>query len=567
MHSYGKDVSELIAFFEPDIALRGQAKTRLMSPKEIESRFMSVNAVAVGKAKQLRAFWDEKRNIHLGIIAFTIFYYIDVCLRSSGKYFWYDEILTLYFSRFSSLSQLWGALHSGIESNPPGFHLLTRASEAIFGENLVGTRMPEIVSFWLLCLCLFRFVDRRAGAAAGFVAMMLPMLSGAYFYAYEARPLIILAALAGMALLCWDNAIGFRAPVTHTGRWLTGFSFCLLAALMMHCYGVLLLIPFASVELYRTIKSRRVDWRVWACLTFPLLPALFLYPAMFRSFRAVSEGTDFAQLFPANWPAVLKVYSFLFTPCLAVLLLFLILVAHHRGSSQVDPQSERLIRFDWDDTLLCIGFAALPAFGVILGKIAHTPYFERYFLSAVLGFCIPFGVIAGTIRSGSYRDSILVTVIAATLVLNFGRLVRHRLTGSGETLVEPSTKKELATTVGKPLIVHPLIEYRTRKGTAPIAVLDPVDFLYLVHYAPELNSRLYYVHPSIDEALRAFEAFRPWSPVKYNPALTGAQLATRFKRFYVYGDAPEYFSKISRLGNIQMLWANGQYLLASVQTE
>src|SRR5690349_18198356 len=211
-----------------------------MSPKEIESRFMSVNAVAVGKAKQLRAFWDEKRNIHLGILAFTIFYFTDVCLRASAKYFWYDEILTVYFSRFSSFTQLWGALHSGIESNPPAFHVLTRASEAIFGENLIGTRMPEIVSFWVLCLCLFYFVNRRAGAAAGFVAMMLPMLTGAYFYAYEARPLIILVALGSMALLCWDNAVGLERPITGPNRrWLIGFSFCLLAALMLHCYGVL----------------------------------------------------------------------------------------------------------------------------------------------------------------------------------------------------------------------------------------------------------------------------------------------------------------------------------------
>jgi hypothetical protein len=542
-----------------------------MLSKQIDSRFTSIQTVAVSKSTKFKALWNGEGIIRSGLLVFSIFYFTDVFVRASAKYFWADEILTVYFSRFSSLTQLWGALHSGIENNLPAFHVLTRASEAIFGENLIGTRMPEIVSFWLLCLCLFYFVRRRAGAGAGCAAMMLPMLTGAYFYAYEARPLVILAAFAGAALLCWDNAMGLGARTRgHAGRWLVGFSFCLFAAFMLHCYGVLLLIPFASLELYRTINRRRLDWRVWACLTFPLIPTFFLYVPMLRFFRRVAEGTEFPLYFPANWPAVLKVYSFLLTPCLAILLIFLILVAQSRHSHRVDIESERPIRFSWDDTLLCVGFTALPVFGVILGQIAQTPYFERYFLSAILGFCIPFAVIAGTIRSNRYSLPFLLAVIAAALCLNFGRLVRHRLAGSGETLIEPSTKTELSTTVGNPLLFHPLIRYRVSKGSEPIAVLDPTDFVYLLQYAPELDSRLYYVHPSRrDMFFRASEIFRPWSPVKYNPALTGPEITARFKTFYLYSDRNnfEIFSQMCRLARIQEFLASGDHYLARMETK
>jgi hypothetical protein len=204
--------------------------------------------------------------------------------------------------------------------------------------------------------------------------------------------------------------------------------------------------------------------------------------------------------------------------------------------------------------------------------VAHTPYFDRYFLSAVLGFCIPFGVIAGTIRSSRYHLPILVAVIAATLFLDFGRLVRHRLTGSGEALIEPSNKKELATTIGKPLLRHPLIEHQASKGAEPIAVLSPVDFLYLLHYAPELASRLYYVHSSNrDEAFRVYDAFCGWSPVKYNPPLTGVQLTRQFRKFYIYSDVYNpgigSFQMISRLADIQSFWSSGDYFLARMQTK
>lgn len=531
---------------------------------------MSSYAASAGKAEQRTNFFSKRRNIRLCLLAFTIFYYADVCLRASGKYFWHDELITVYFARFTSLSRLWDALHSGLESNPPAFHLLTRASENIFGENLIGTRMPEIVAFWLLCLCLFYFVERRAGAAGGFVAMMLPVLTGAYYYAYEARPLILLAAFGGMALIFWDNAVGLGRPTTgRDRRWLIAFGLSLLAALMFHCYGVLLVIPFALVELYRIIRIKRWDWGVWSALTLPLIPAFFLYVAMLRFFRKAFRGTDFILFFPANWPAVLKVYSFLLTPTMAILLLFLALLAWDQKSKETGTDGERQSRFGWEDTLLCLGFAALPAFGIILGRIVHTPYFGRYFLSAILGFCIPFGVIAGTMRSSRRLLPILLLVIAATLLLDFGRLLRHRLTGTGESLEEPSIHKKLSTTPGEPLIYYPLIK-QTSRNSEPIAVLDVTDFLYLLNYAPQLASRLYYVHPSArDQALRALSAFRTWSPVKYNPVLTGDQLTSRFSHFFIYSHIYniEDFYQMSRLAKVQAFWATDEHFLAEMQTK
>src|SRR5579875_327267 len=74
------------------------------------------------------------------LAAFSVFYFADVLLRASEKYFWCDELFTLYLCRASPAS-LWHALQVGMDSNPPLFYALTKASNAIFGEGLIGTRM------------------------------------------------------------------------------------------------------------------------------------------------------------------------------------------------------------------------------------------------------------------------------------------------------------------------------------------------------------------------------------------------------------------------------------------
>ncbi len=470
------------------------------------------------------------------------------------------------------MPRLWRALQTGLESNPPGFHLLTRASEKIFGENLIGTRMPEIVSFWVLCLCLYKFVERRAGALAGFVAMLLPMLTGAYFYAYEARPLIIVVALASVALLCWDNALGMgREQKGRDRRWLAAFSLALFAAYMLHCYAILLTAPFAIAELYRAVRLRRIDWGFWLALGVPLIPTFFLYLPMLRFFRAASDGTDFAVYYAAVWPEVIKFYGFLLVPCTAILLLAFALFARDRAALpdavELDPGRPE---FSWEDTLLCLGFAALPAFGVLLGQIVKSPYFGRYFLSALLGFCIPFAIMTGATKKRRWIVPVVLAAISFALVLNFARLVRHRITGSGETLIEPSTKTEMSTTAGHPLRSYPLIVRQASHSDEPIGVLEPTEFLYLLHYAPSFASRLYYIHSDDrDASLRGLRGFRPLSPVKFNPVLTDRQFAERFQNFYVYTDELhlEEFYRISRLAKIRSFAASGTHILASMQAD
>ncbi|MDQ2842655.1 MAG: glycosyltransferase family 39 protein [Acidobacteriota bacterium] len=502
--------------------------------------------------------------VWLSLLAFSIFYFTDVCLRASGKSFWYDELLTLYFARLPDMHAIWGALKTGVDSNPPGFDLLTRATEAIFGEGLIATRLPEIFAFWGMCLCLFRFVERRAGFAAGFISMTLPMATGAYYYAYEARPLIIVAALGAAALLCWDNALG----VPRRNGWLIAFSFALFVAFMLHCYAVLLIIPFGVTELIRDARDRRVNWPFWIALTAPLIPACVLYAPLFRAFGASSRGTEFVLTFPANWPNLLRFYTFLVLPCAAILLFALILFAYDRSNPVANSVGEsESRRFTRQDVSLSLGFLALPVFGLLLARIVHTPYFSRYFLSALIGIVVPFGVLAGMRPQRRWITRVLAAAIVCSLAFDLARLMLHRSSDGGEGLTEPSSFTRLNTDPHQPLFLHPLIS-AVRKDSEPIAVIEQLDFLYLLHYAPDLTSRLYYVHSSgRDQGYRALLGFLPWSPVKYNPVALGPSFVQAHPDFYLYADLGhmEELYRISHLASIQSFKVVGDHILVKLQ--
>jgi hypothetical protein len=192
------------------------------------------------------------------VVFFSITYFIDVGIRASEKYFWYDELLTVYFSRLPNLHAIWNALGSGVDSNPPLFFLLTRASEAAFGEGAIGTRVPEILGFWAFCLCIFWFVARRVGPIPGLIAMLLPTLTGAFYYAYEARPHAIVLGCCGIALVCWQHAGDSSSVGSRRTAWLTGFSFALFCAFMLHAYALVLTIPFGLTGLLQGFRGKEI---------------------------------------------------------------------------------------------------------------------------------------------------------------------------------------------------------------------------------------------------------------------------------------------------------------------
>ncbi len=458
------------------------------------------------------------------LTAFSIFYFTDVLLRASAKYFWFDEIFTLYLSRLSP-GELWTALEAAVDNNPPLFYWFTKAGIALAGENRIGLRLPEVIAFWVFCLCAFWFVNRRAGVVAGFIAMVFPLFTGAFFYAYDARPHGIVLGFAGLCVICWEKV---QQGGRRRGLWLVLMSLVLFAAFMNHCYAVVLVIPFALVELFNTATARRPDAGVWAALVLPVLAVVPVYLPLLRGVHQLLQGTMHASVFPANWQQVARFYHFLLDP--AFLMVLTAFAFAFIGTFVGGP---RPIVVAVRDFVLALGFLALPAAGVVLGKAVHAPYVYRYFLSALLGVVFLLAVLfrGYALSRRNLIGLAFATVLAVYWMYSFSHLLwRH----AAHRLYYPYTSIALDTTPGRPLANESLL-FSATDTSIPIGTQDEDRFLRVAYYSPELSRRLYHFSkPELEHEYRLLQRFERWGP-PYNPPETYNEFFGAHPRCYIYG--------------------------------
>ena len=396
--------------------------------------------------------------------------------------------------------------------------------------------------------------------------MMLPMLTGAFYYSYEARPYAIILGFCGLALVCWQKALD--AP--RRGWWLIGLSFSLLAAFMLHCYALVIVAPFALTEVFHTIRSKRADWAMWIALLSPAVIAIPIYIPLLRVYGSQANGTGYARVFAADWSQVTKFYLFLLTPWLLIGLVAVVLLAIDRIRSAPDTMGPSR----WNGSMLSeiglvVGLIALPVFGVVLGKLVHGPFFARYFLSSTIGICALTGLALGTRNRAKWIAMVFAIIVTGTLGLQFTRLLWHSYNGWGELLIEPSTHITLDTTRGNPLDIHPLLASRVH-NSLPIGVPLSLDFLYLTYYSPELAPRLYFIAGSgRDFTLVGFRRVHEWIPMKYSHLLTYEEFLHSFPDSLVYVDTLSISSLaalIERGGTIGWLKTEGPHSLAEIKT-
>jgi hypothetical protein len=500
------------------------------------------------------------------IVAFSAYYFIDVLVRASEKYFWFDEIVTLNVCRFSSIPAMWNALRHGVDFNPLLFFVVTNVSTALFGDNLIGPRMPEIIAFWVMCLCLFRFVNRRAGPVAGMIAMALPTISGAFYYAYEARPHGLVLGFCGLALVCWQMAI--EEP--RDRRRLLAFSFSILGASLMHCYALLIAVPFAVVEIVNFFRFRRIHWPMWIALAVPALIACISYIPLLRSYRVITKGTDWSQSYMTNLGHLAKFYGFLLFPCILFLMWSFAalaadrIVAARTGARQIRQEHPA----HRSEVILGVSFVALPVFGFIVSKtIVHGLFIDRYFASTVIGLCILLGLAAGAPKALDWMAITLAILLAFPVTWNFGALLYHRYRGVPENLIEPSSSFTMNVSLKGPLGKY---EKFLPKDSGPIGILRFNDFLYLLHYAPELRQRIYYVKESTHDFFDVgFENFHPWSAFKYNHGITPREFVRLAPQSYAIGDT-DSLTQLSNLvqegGTVQQMIFKDDHFMVSLRT-
>jgi hypothetical protein len=497
-----------------------------------------------------------------GILAiFSLFYFSDIVLRASGKFFWFDELYTVNICRLPSLGDVQQAVLHGVDYNPPLFYVMTRFAGAPFGYDLIGTRLPAIIGLWIACVCLFFLVAQRFGNTSGFISMMFPLMTVAKFYAYEARPHGIVVGCAGLAALAWQRV--------HTSSRRALWLFVLLVSLMVasftHVYGVTLCLPIGMAELILGLRRRRLDWTVFAVIGMvPLAIAPSLLGLM-KSYRVNVAGGG-ASFFPPHFSSVAHFYDFLLHPAISVIALCLALTLIARlyerdRSHAVHPESSFLD----GNVVLAISFAALPVFAVTLAVLTKGPFIERYSVSAVIGVALIAGLGSASFSRQRWVSLCIAAILSCSFLMDTARLLKSRLTGSGEILVESSTSLQMSTTPGEPLDGHLLLA--TAEGTLPIVVLSSFDYPYFFEYGPKsLQPRLWYVAANEkDIHARLARCARDWCHMKYNVS-TKPEFLRSNQHFMVYGKPDMLVSFMIFQNNIvaSSIKSGGDYVLAEL---
>lgn len=443
------------------------------------------------------------------VALFTVLYLLSAMLHARSKPLWYDEIITVISASPADAASAWKAAHE-CDASPPLPHMLTHFSMQWFGPSEVAIRLPAIAGFWIFCLCLFVFT-RRLGIFYALVALLVPIATEAYNYAYEARSYGLELGFCGLALVSWQAATEDRR------RWLAsvGIAFSLMAAILCHYYALLLYIPLAGAELFRTTRSRRINWPVWLAFAAGGAPVVWRLARISNTVRSISHGA--ASWSPAYPEQVVEFWETTLQHSLSFVVLGLAFMAiwmigrRSRGNSELAPTLAP------HELAAGVLFLAIPVVAVGGGLLVTHMFTERYAFIAITGPVILAVAMAARLSGGRSLAGFLLLCLA---VLPMGFVLLE---------VPPHVN---------PFTQEPLLADALQKG--PVVIPDGQMFLQMWQYAPaalrpeilfladEASATKYMGFDSIDGGLRLL---RPWSSIQ---VLDYGEFATTGKEFTVY---------------------------------
>lgn len=399
---------------------------------------------------------------------YSVLYWPVTIAIAARKQFWNDELFTYYISALGTFARIWTGLLPAADQNPPLFYWLSGKTAGAVQSHLIGLRLPEMFGFWLMGICLIIFLSRQLPAAYGLVAGLIPLVSGAYWYACEARPYGIVIGLAALALICWQRTEARRV------WWAAGLGITLGLAISVHYYSVLLFLPLAGGEACRSWVRRRPNWPVWLAFTAGAFP-LLVYLPLIRNARSYS-GTFWAK---AEIGSINGFLSYILAPALLPLTLVAVCAVLFHFSdwyTQTGFPSRKAMHIPLWEIVVAVGVLSVVPFGVFMGKFVTGAYTHRYVLSGVIGL----SMLAAWMVAAAFQMRRRPAIVCAVLLSCFFLFRALRDMRSVGNIYDRSN-------------VIGAIE-RLEPGQLAVVVADPHLFFELSHQAPEgVKRRLVYV--------------------------------------------------------------------------
>jgi uncharacterized membrane protein len=307
-----------------------------------------------------------------------------------------------------------------ISLDPLLYPLLAHAGMKAFGVGAFALRLPALLGFLLMQVCLFFFVRRLAGERAGAMAAAFPALTATLYYSAEGRPYGLMLGLYALALLSWQVATretGNREQGTgsrHRGWALVGLALAIALTINAHYFGVLLLVPVCAAEGFRSMQRRRTDW--------PVMAAIYVGMAGFAATMPFlkAAGEFRKNYYNSGWVGlhdITRAYRSIFvdytrmsmsTQHLWMVALVAFAAALAWGCVRQIVGRGRETRIPAAEWVLMLVLAALPFCGFLLARLVTHSIEVRYVLGAVVAIS---AMLAVSIRPWLRRDGVFAAVM------------------------------------------------------------------------------------------------------------------------------------------------------------
>jgi hypothetical protein len=416
-------------------------------------------------------------------------------LFSHFKLLWYDEFLVMWTDSAASIGQIAHIQRScPISLDPLVYHATAHAAIRLFGAGAFAIRLPSLLGFLLMQVCLFFFVCRIAGERAAVLALVFPALTGAFYYSAEGRPYGLLLGLFGLAMISWQTAARRETKRTFA---LVALAVAIALGLNTHYFGVLLLVPLCAAELFRTLQLRRLDLPVLASIAAGAAGIAFTLPLIkaageFRpSYNASLNLGDSVWVLYGVYGELLSHFGtthrhvWVFLLLFAAVVLWLCIRQVRRGA---------VVLLGAEAVFLSV-LIALPVFGCLLAFLVGSPVEVRFVLGTVIGVSALAAVGLSSLVAHKRADNLLLALLLAGIGLNGIRLVlaeqgseqKHNQVSS--LTLSPEVNAALAASPSKQLYFQNAREFAFASYYEP----DPENRSRLVLVYSKNLSRRYHV--------------------------------------------------------------------------
>jgi len=401
-------------------------------------------------------------------------------LHAFAAPFWYDEICTVVLCHLPSASEIWKALDSAADTNPPVFYLITRWTHHFVSDDHLGYRLPSILGLLVTVFCIYITLRKTVRCLSALLGATFVLCTQLAAYGYEARPYALVLGCISGAALAWQRI--------DDSRLYSVVAACALAtAVSLHYYAVLVWPAFLIAEASVWLFHRRFRIGAWLALLLGAFPLLLFAPLLLKlrqyyaenfwakpSVRMAFLAHNEIFTFGGNWGVV-------FAAGITVVLLYFNIMAltGGNGSGSGERDASTLWVGEQALTLMLLWF---PLFAVGAAKVAHLGMTERYMLPTTLGGALALGYL--TDRMPSVGRVLVLILLLMSYMSSSTTVVKDLLKGSLLDSRAAATR-ETMTLVGQfnlPIVISsgirylPMAYYTPAESTAELFVLvDPAE--------------------------------------------------------------------------------------------